>query len=248
MLMGSAKTADLAIAPLTIQPGFSFWQTVAVWWGCANGGNCILKAADIQWSLMLSVFKPAVERSLRPLVYPLRKVHPNLITSGGLIFPVLFFVFILHHVYVWALAMLILMATDMLDGLVARAQNKVSAFGGFFDSTVDRFADFVVLVAFGFAELVSWEIVLALVLLSFLISYIRSRTELASKATIVANVGIIERTERLIIIFMGLSLYAIWPAFAVYGFNLLVWAFVTLIILSAITVAQRFIFAYRNLK
>jgi phosphatidylglycerophosphate synthase len=196
---------------------------------------------------MLSVFKPAVEKSLRPVAYTLRNVNPNLITSVGLIFPVLFFIFVLHEAYVWALVMLILTATDMLDGLVARAQSKVTAFGGFFDSTVDRFSDFVVLVVFGFANIVSWEVTLTLVLLSYLISYIRSRTELASKATLVANVGIIERTERLLIIFVGLAVYAIWPSATFAGLNLMTCAFVVLTVLSAITVAQRFVFAYRKL-
>lgn len=196
---------------------------------------------------MLSIFKPAAEKALKPVATILRDVSPNLITGFGVIFPILFFVFVLQDAYGWALVMLLLTATDMLDGLVARAQHKVTAFGGFFDSTVDRFSDFVVLVAFGFASIVSWEITLTLVLLSYLISYIRSRTELASKATLVANVGIIERTERLLIIFLGLAAYALWPSVLVQGLNLMTWTFITLIALSAVTVVQRFVFAYRKL-
>lgn len=196
---------------------------------------------------MLSVFKPAAEKSLRPVARLLRNVDPNVITMAGMVFPILFFVSILQHAYPWALVMLVLTATDMLDGLVARAQNKVTAFGGFLDSTVDRFADFMVLVAFGFAEIISWEIVLTLVLLSYLISYIRSRIELASKATLVANVGIIERTERLLIVFIGLAAYAVWPAVTLLGLNLMAFTFVVLIALSAITVGQRVLFAYRRL-
>lgn len=196
---------------------------------------------------MLSIFKPAVEKGLQPLARPLQNINPNIITSGGIIFPVLFLIFILHHTYSWALIMLVLSATDMLDGLVARAQNKVTAFGGFFDSTVDRFSDFLTIVAFGFANIVSWRITLTLVLLSFLISYIRSRTELASKATLVANVGIIERTERILVIFIGLAVYALLPHAKILHLNLMAWDFIILIILSAVTVTQRFIFAYKNL-
>ena len=197
---------------------------------------------------MLSVFKPAVERKLHPVAKILRNVNPNLITSGGLVFPVLFYIFIQDNAFLWALIVLALTATDMLDGLVARAQNKVTAFGGFFDSTVDRFADFTVLVAFGFAGIVSWEITLILVLLSFLISYVRSRTELASKATLVANVGIIERTERITLIFIGLFLYSLWPDVSIAGLNFMSFTFVVLILLSIVTVIQRFVFAYRNLR
>ena len=196
---------------------------------------------------MLSIFKPVAEKCLAPVAKLLHNVNPNVITLTGMVFPVLFFVCLNQHAYWWALLMLLLTTTDMLDGLVARAQNKVTAFGGFLDSTVDRFADFTVLVAFGFAEIVSWEIVLALVLLSYLISYIRSRTELAAKGNLVANVGIIERTERLLIIFLGLTLYALWPDALLFGQNLAAASFIVLSVLSAITVGQRILFAYRKL-
>jgi archaetidylinositol phosphate synthase len=196
---------------------------------------------------MLSAIKPTVEKSLKPLAYPLRKVNPNLITLLGVIFPVLFFVCIERGLYGLALVALALSATDMLDGLVARAQNKVTAFGGFLDSTVDRFADFVVLVAFGFAGVVSWRTTLTLVLLTYLISYIRSRTELAAKGNLVASVGIMERPERLIALFIGLALYAIWPKTEVHGLNFIALIFLLLIVLSAITVWQRILFAYRKL-
>jgi Phosphatidylglycerophosphate synthase len=102
--------------------------------------------------------------------------------------------------YVLALTVFIFNAVDMLDGQVARSQNKVTPFGGFLDSTVDRFADFTIIVAFGFAEIVEWQFVLTLLLLTYLISYIRSRVELASNNKITANIGLMERTERLIVI------------------------------------------------
>jgi archaetidylinositol phosphate synthase len=196
---------------------------------------------------MLSVLKPTIEKTLTPLAAPLRNVNPNLITLLGIIFPVLFYFFIIHGHYVLALIALALSATDMLDGLVARAQNKVTAFGGFLDSTVDRFADFVVLVAFGFSGLVSWKVDLTLVLLSYLISYIRSRTELAAKGNLVASVGIMERPERLIALFIGLALYTAWPNITLHGLNFAGITFVILIVLSLVTVGQRVVFAYKNL-
>lgn len=196
---------------------------------------------------MLSVLKPITEKALQPIAYPLRKVNPNLITLLGMVFPVLFFVLVLHEMYALALAIFIFNGVDMLDGIVARSQNKVTPFGGFLDSTVDRFADFMVLVAFGFAGTVEWNIVLTLVLLTYLISYIRSRTELAANNKLVANVGIMERTERLVAIFIALAAYAIWPHVQIGGQNIMSFAFLALIILSAITVYQRIVFAYKNL-
>jgi archaetidylinositol phosphate synthase len=196
---------------------------------------------------MLSVLKPLTEKALQPVAYPLRKVNPNLITLLGLLFPVLFFICIIHKAYPLALVVFIFNTVDMLDGIVARSQHKVTAFGGFLDSTVDRFADFTVIVAFGFAGIVQWGIVLTLVLLTYLISYIRSRTELAAKGNLVANVGIMERTERLICIFLGLAIYAIWPHVSIGSQNLISIVFLLLIVLSAITVGQRVVFAYKKL-
>lgn len=196
---------------------------------------------------MLSTLKPITEKALRPVAYPLRNVSPNIITLFGLIFPVAFFVLMQQELYVFALLAFICNAVDMLDGIVARSQNKVTAFGGFLDSTVDRFADFVVIVAFGFAGLVGWYPVLTLLLLTYLISYIRSRTELAAKGQLVASVGIMERTERLIVLFVGLALYALFSGFEVANQNIMELSFGLLIVLSAITVGQRVHFAYKKL-
>ncbi|HSX00533.1 MAG TPA: hypothetical protein VLH38_05865, partial [Patescibacteria group bacterium] len=89
--------------------------------------------------------------------------------------------------------------------------------------------------------------VLTLVMLTYLISYIRSRTELAANGKIVANVGIMERTERLLCVFVGLLLYAIWPHANTHGQNIMSLMFLIIILLSAITVAQRIVFAYKKL-
>jgi len=196
---------------------------------------------------MLSVFKPVAEKSLTPVAQLLRNVNPNTLTLLGVVFPVVFFALLANELYGLALIALVLNAADMLDGLVARSQNKVTAFGGFLDSTIDRFADFVVIVAFSFTGLVSWEIVAPLLLLTYLISYIRSRTELAAKGKLVASVGIMERTERLTAIFIGLAAYAIWPTATLAGLNILGITFLLLIALSAVTVGQRVWFAYKKL-
>jgi len=52
----------------------------------------------------------------------------------------------------------------MLDGMVARKYHKVTAYGGFLDSTMDRVADFLIITAFSFGGIVRWEIVAPLLL------------------------------------------------------------------------------------
>lgn len=170
-----------------------------------------------------------------------------MISLLGLIFPVLFFVFVLRQWYWWALLVFIFNGVDMLDGMVARANGKVTPFGGFLDSTIDRFADFTVIAAFGFAHIVSWNIIMPLVLLTYLISYIRSRIELAANNTLTANVGIIERTERLLGIFIGLLLYVLFPHVTLWGQNVMELVCLGLIVLSVITIGQRVAFAYKKL-
>lgn len=196
---------------------------------------------------MLSTLKPLAEKPLQPFVKLFINVSPNLITLLGLIFPIAFFMTVISGHYVWALVFLALSALDMLDGMVARAHGKVTAFGGFLDSTIDRFADFVIIAAFGFAHLVNWQIVLTLILLSFMISYIRSRTELAAKGKLVASVGIIERTERLIGVGLGLLFFMLFKTTVIYGQNLLAVSLLILAALSLVTVLQRIFFAYKNL-
>ncbi len=196
---------------------------------------------------MLSTFKPVLEKPLKPVAKILKDVNPNAISAAGIVVPVLFFVAIGAEMYSWALILLALSSLDMLDGMVARANDKVTAFGGFLDSTIDRFADFMMLVAFGFAGLVAWEVVLPLLLATYLISYMRARIELAAKGNIVANVGIIERGERLAILFIGLLIYIVFPSASLLSHNVLTLVFDLLIILSVITIGQRFVFAYKHL-
>lgn len=196
---------------------------------------------------MLTTYKPLAQKVLTPIALRLHFINPNIITLTGLVFPILFLILLLSELYVLAVISFILNLTDMLDGLVARSQNKVTPFGGFLDSTLDRVSDFVVISAFGFADLVPWTIIIPLLLVSSLISYIRSRTELAAKNKLVAAVGIIERTERIGIIFIALILYILFPNFFIFQMNIASMIFILLLILSSVTVYQRLVFAYKKL-
>jgi phosphatidylglycerophosphate synthase len=197
---------------------------------------------------MLTKQKPTIEKLIKPLAKPFAKVNPSLLTLLGSIPPLLFFVFVSNHHFLWGLLMLLGSAFDMLDGLVARTYGKVTAFGAFFDSTIDRFADFFIITAFGFAAIVRWELVILLLLFSFLTSYTRSRSEtLAKDKKVSFAVGIMERTERLIGLFIALLFFMIIPTVQFFSLNLAEAVFAVLIILSAITVFQRIVYAYKNL-
>ncbi len=96
---------------------------------------------------------------------------------------------------------------DMLDGAVARSTGKTSKFGGFFDSTVDRYSEIVVYVGLLWFLLGSddWKWGAMLVLLSatgaIMVSYARARAEAAGWK---ASVGILARPERVVVLSLGL--------------------------------------------
>ncbi|MBU4099110.1 CDP-alcohol phosphatidyltransferase family protein, partial [Patescibacteria group bacterium] len=156
---------------------------------------------------MLSDKKPIIENYLKPLIKPLAGINPNFLTLIGSIPPLLFFVLVAYGYYNFALLIFPFLAIDLLDGLVARMTGKVTSFGSFFDSTMDRISDFLIISAFGFAHIVRWEIIVLFLFVSFLVSYVRSRGELAGNKTISFDIGLIERPERLIGIFVGLVGY-----------------------------------------
>ena len=205
---------------------------------------------------MLSHNKTIIEAYFEPLIPFLAKVNPNLLTLLGSIPPLLFFVFVLTHHYIFALIIYFGNGLDMLDGMIARKFEKVTAFGGLFDSTMDRVSDFFIITAFAFGNLVRWEITAPILLLAFLTSYIRSRCELALavhqkneeiKNDVQFNIGLIERPERLIGIFIALLLYVLFPELHFFEINIAELVFLILFVLSLYTVCQRLKYAYQKL-
>lgn len=195
---------------------------------------------------MLSTKKPIVEKILTPLIAPLSGVNPNVLTLLGSIPSLLFFVFVLKGWYLAALIAFVGNLFDMVDGMIARKYHKVTKFGGFLDSTLDRVSDFFMITAFSFAGIVDWRIAAPVLLFSYLISYTRSRGELANPSVSFA-VGLIERTERLALIILGLLLYMLFPQTIIANFNLAEIMFIILGLLSFYTFLQRTLHAYKKL-
>lgn len=196
---------------------------------------------------MLSQKKPLIEQIINPLVLLLKPVHPNLLSVIGSIPPLLFFVFLVKGYIFLALLMVPLFSLDLLDGTVARAHGRASAFGEFLDSTLDRVSDFLVISAFGFANLVRFEIVIVFLFAAFMVSYTRSRGELAGKRQVAFNIGFMERTERLAGVTAGMIVYIFAPLWRFSTLNVIEMFFVFLSLLSFVTFFQRCAHAYKNL-
>ncbi|MGB4965864.1 MAG: CDP-alcohol phosphatidyltransferase family protein [Microgenomates group bacterium] len=196
---------------------------------------------------MLSQYKPAIEKRVTQFAGNI-PLSPNTVTLLGVVPALLFVYFLNAGNYAAALVVYLGSFLDFIDGAIARSQGKTSKFGGFLDSVVDRGVDFMLICAFGFAGLARWEIIVPLALVSFLISYARSRGELASGGSVIFNVGIVERTERLITIYVGFILFLLFPLVRIQTMNVLEIVFVILLILSGFTVWQRVKYAYEKLQ
>jgi CDP-diacylglycerol--glycerol-3-phosphate 3-phosphatidyltransferase len=192
---------------------------------------------------MLNVFaRASVSRALAPLGARLARagVTADAITVLGTLGAVGgalgFFTrgsFFVGTLIIWFFVMF-----DMLDGAVARARGGSSRFGAVLDSTADRVADAAV-----FGSLLWWfagpghsrPLTLACLLclaLGALISYVKARAE---GLGMTADVGLVERPERLIIALVGTGLDGLGVPYVQAG------ALWLLVGLSAVTVGQRLV-------
>jgi Phosphatidylglycerophosphate synthase len=182
---------------------------------------------------------------LKPLAEFLAKmgIHPNfitlfsfLITSSGVIW------ILLKKPLIALLWFLLSAPLDAVDGYVARISGKVSRFGAFLDSTLDRITDSLLFLSliFVFGEDPFSFFFLSLSLVSaYLISYMRARVEGLGENLME---GLMSRYPR----FVGfLILLLVWGIFGEIWFKFLLPVYSILLV---ITVFQRFILAYRKLK
>ncbi|MBB3081970.1 phosphatidylinositol phosphate synthase [Geodermatophilus sabuli] len=142
------------------------------------------------------------------------------------------------HLFWGAFTVTIFVLLDMLDGALARARGGGSLFGAVLDSTGDRAADAAI-----FGALVWWYsgegdnrllVLLALLclVLGVLTSYIKARAEGVGLS---CDVGIVERTERLILVLVGTGFTGLGIPYAL---HVTLWV---LLVGSAVTVGQRFV-------
>lgn len=191
---------------------------------------------------MISKFKKNLEPLLSIIALPFLSWNPHFLTFLSLVFAGIFFMGIFLHIYWISIVSIVGFLFDAIDGHVARAQNKVTPFGGFLDSTLDRIADFLFITSFGFAHLVNWELVVVVLFSSVLISYMRSRGELAFGMDQPLTEGLMQRTERIVAIYIALVLFLIFPH-AVFGhMSILSSIFLLICTLNIYTVFQRFLF------
>mgnify|MGYP003346039524 CR=1 FL=1 len=167
------------------------------------------------------------------------RIHPNILTLVGVI---------INVGAGWALAsrrfvlsgvvMIVANIFDFIDGKVAAESGKISAFGGFWDSVIDRFSDLALSVGLIclYASLGRTDYVLITsiaMVFATMTSYARARAEcLLPKC----KVGFMERPERIVLFMLGAFTNRMAAVMWVIG------------VLSIVTVINRIYYTYLTLE
>ena len=187
--------------------------------------------------------KAAAKYLTQPVVKLLAKtpVTPNIITWFGFLLTVgAAALIVTEHLFAAGLVVLAAGFFDMLDGALARLTNRVTRFGAILDSTLDRFAEAVLLlgllVLYVRSQSVAGSLLVGFALLgSLMVSYLRARIEAQG---IECKVGLFTRTERVIILALGLL-------FSQFDYALII-ALAIIVVFSFFTVGQRLFYAWRQ--
>jgi phosphatidylglycerophosphate synthase len=187
---------------------------------------------------VLSVkFSHLLDSPLSPVVKKLN-INPNVITVTGFLITTVAAITIPYNLRLGGIILLCGGLLDMLDGIIARVNERATDFGAFLDSVLDRYSDSFLLLGF------SWYFfkngLMAGVLLSlgtmvgtFLISYTRARAEGLGKD---CHIGLMERPERVILMIFGALTGWILPV---------MWA---LLVLTHATVIQRIYHVWKVMR
>ncbi len=183
-------------------------------------------------------YKEAFRRVIRPLARFLSamRVRPDSLTATGWALSVgAAILFALGYTKTAGAVMLFAGLFDALDGAVARESNRISSFGAFLDSTLDRLSESAIFVGVIFFYASSgrpYETLLAGAAMTFslMTSYTRARAE---GLNLKCEVGLLERAGRVLI----LSLFALS--------GLLTWGIGFVAAGALVTTAQRFLHVCR---
>ncbi len=133
-------------------------------------------------------------------------VNPNFLTFIGFGINLLAAYLFAYGYFRWAGVTIILAGVfDMTDGRVARLEGRVTPFGGFYDSVMDRYSDLCLLIGlviyYGRINRFQYVSLVAVAMIgSVMVSYTRARAENVIRS---CKVGFLERPERVVLIIIG---------------------------------------------
>ena len=136
-------------------------------------------------------------------------IHPNILTTIGVCINVGCALLFGFGEFFWAgIVLIVANVFDMLDGNVARQTGRVTRFGGFLDSSLDRLSDMVVFLGIMVFyagntpqhSLINVFLAGVGMIFSVLVSYTAARSE---SLGVKANVGFLQRPERIVLFIIG---------------------------------------------
>src|SRR5579862_9541657 len=169
----------------------------------------------------------------------LSKIHPNVLTFIGLLINGGAATLLAVGQFRWAGVVIIGAGLfDMVDGRVARETNRVTRFGGFFDSVLDRYSDLGLLVGmlvwYGSINRPFYVVLTAVAMMgSVMVSYTRARAE---NSIPTCKVGFMERPERVVLVIIGALFERMAPVLWVIA------------VLGNLSVIHRMVFTYQEAK
>src|SRR6266446_2055225 len=162
---------------------------------------------------MLNLLRPALNRLLTPVGEALARtpVTPNAITVTGTVGMTTgaLWLFPTGHLFAGTMVCTFFVLADMLDGVLARVTGTTGPWGAFLDSTLDRVGDAAVFgglavwLARGGHQPVLAGVTLYCLVAGAMVSYARARAE---GLGVRADVGLAERSERLVIALVSAGL------------------------------------------
>ena len=191
-----------------------------------------------------------VRQFVNSIMRPLARlgITPNTLTILGLLLST-FTALVIAQGFLLAGGLLVLFAGifDMFDGAMARVRNAASTFGAFFDSTLDRYSESIILFGLLFYALQRpglhdalwpfqyeqpWMIALIYIagIGSLMVSYAKARAE---GLGLECKTGLLARPERVVILAIGLLTGTV------------MWALVLLAIFSHVTAIERVVHVMR---
>jgi CDP-diacylglycerol--glycerol-3-phosphate 3-phosphatidyltransferase len=187
---------------------------------CARGNHLadIVERKKTFTDKMRSLFQGV----LAPIVALLSRlgIRPNMVTLFGLAGTIVCAVLVaMDHLTAAGLLLLLMGPVDALDGALARLRNEASDWGAFVDSVTDRYAELFIfgsLIVHFVLHQNSIGILFAYLAASgsVLVSYVKAR---ADASRLDANVGLLTRFERYIILIPALIFNQPLIAMAIIG-------------------------------
>ena len=156
-------------------------------------------------------------------------IHPNVLTIAGFVITVMAALVIPVNLRLGGLLILLGGICDLGDGILARTNGRMSNFGAFLDSLLDRYSDSFLFLSIAWyldrmGDSTGAFLSIGTMVGAFLVSYARARGE---GLGIQSQVGIMERPERIILLIVATLTGWLAPVLLV------------MLVLTHITVIQR---------